>query len=209
MSNIYDNMIDLLFSKYRNSPNILGTIEILSSPLQDTEDAITYVLDHLSIDDAEGEILDFLGELIGVKRPEAQEDDLFILCRDEDVAGDTFNNYGLSTDSLTEGGYLTGDDGCPSKSNPESFVDNETMRQYIRAKASSFRQKATRDILYSYILQFGVRSKLIESDKVLEIEPSAYHDLDYSLRYHLENLGFRPAGIQVKIKQQTLPDSEV
>lgn len=209
MSDVYSDILDQLFAKYRNSPNILKVFEILSNPLQDTNDAIDYILNHLSIDDAEGPILDAMGSWIGVQRPPLQEDDIFWLCRDEDVADDPNNDHGLATDALTEGGYFTGDDGCLSKANPGSYVDDEEYRLYIRAKAATFRKKATRDIMYNYILQFGVRSKLNEGTRTVEIEPSSYDYLNYAIRYHLINLGYRPAGIDISIKLQTESDSEI
>ena len=209
MSNIHQEMLDVLFAKYRHSPNILGVLEILASPLQDSNDAIDYILDHLSIDTAEGEILDFLGELIGVTRSPAQEEDVFCLCRDEEIADDPENHHGLATDGLAEGGFLTGDDGLVSKSVPGTYVSDAVFRAYIRAKAATFRKIATRETIYDYILQFGIRAKIIEGERDVQIEPSHYADLDYAIRSHLTNRGFRPAGIQVRIKQQTTSDSEV
>lgn len=209
MSDVYADILDRLFAKYRHSPNILKVLEILATPIQDTNDAIDYILDHLSIDDAEGPLLDAMGSWIGVARPRAQEEDVFWLCRDEDVADDPDNHHGLATDALTEGGYLTGDDGCPSKSDPGAYVSDAEYRLYIRAKAATFRKKATREILHNYFLQFGVRSRITEGTRTVEIEPSSYNDVDYSIRYHLTNRGYRPAGIAFSIKPQTVPDAEV
>ena len=209
MSDVYDDILDRLFAKYRHSPNILKVFEILSSPMQDTSDAIDYILDHLDIDEAEGPLLDAMAGWIGVKRPALQEEDIFWFCRDEDVADDPDNHHGFATDALTEGGYFTGDDGCPSKAYPGDYIDDDEFRTYIRAKATTFRKKATRDIMYNYILQFGVRSKFIEGTRTIEIEPSSYDDVNYAVRYHLINLGYSPAGITVSIKQQTVSDSEV
>ena len=203
MSDVYSDILDLLFAKYRHSPNILKVLEILSTPIQDTNDAIDYFLNHLNIDDAEGPLLNSMASWIGVIKPPAQEEDILWLCRDEEVADDPDNRFGLATDALTEGGYLTGDDGCLSKSDPGSYISDEDFRLYIRAKAAAFREKATREILYNYILQFGFRCKLIESMRAVEIEPSNYDDLDYFMRYFILNRGFRPAGISISIKPQT------
>jgi len=209
MSDVYTDILTRLFAKYRHSPTILGVLEILSDPIQDTNDAIDWILAHLSIDDSDGEILDFIGGWIGVDRPPAQEEDILWLCRDEEVADDPGNNYGLATDALTEGGYLTGDDGCPSKSDPGTYVSDEDYRLYIRAKATAFRTKATRDIMYDYIFQFGIRPKFVHGTRALEIEPHSYDDFDYALRNHILNRGFRPAGVDITIKLQTESDPEV
>ena len=209
MSDVQDDILELLFARYRHSPIILEVIEILSAPIQDTNNALDYILEHLSIDDAEGPMLDAIASWIGAPRQVAQEDDLLWLCRDEEVADDPDNHYGLATDALTEGGYMTGDDGCSSKSDPGTYLSDEDFRLYVHAKAETFRRKATRAIMYNYILQFGSRCKLNEGTRSVEIEPYSYDDLNYAVRYHLTNRGYRPAGITVTIKPQTEPDSEV
>ena len=211
MSDVYAEIIDRLFAKYRHSPNILKVFEILSDPLQDTSDAIDYIIDHLSIDDAEGPMLDAIGSWIGVQRQALQEEDIFWLFRKEDVGDDPENHHGLCQRSTltTDGGYLTTKTGCPSKAYSGAYVDDETFRLYIRAKAATFRKKATRDIMYNYILQFGCRSKLYEGTRTVEIEPSSYDDINYAIQYHLTNLGYRPSGVNISIKRQTKSDAEV
>lgn len=208
MTDIWTTKQERLFAKYRNSPNILGIMEILSSPTQDTRDMLDWLLGELSLSTASGEVLDFLGELIGVTRPPAQEDDVLWLCLDWEVLDDPDNHYGLATDALTEGGYLTGDEGVLSKSSPGSYMVDDDYRALIASKGTTYRQKATRETVYSYLIELGVRCKIIEADKVVEFEPSSYDNLNYWLRNYIESRGFRPAGIQVSIKDQTTP-SEV
>lgn len=199
------------FSKYRESPNVLGTIELMSDPLQSTEDVLDYILSHRSIDDAEGELLDFLGEMIGVKRPPAQEsdDNLLWFCLPEDYADDLDGSMSLAPVDLSTGGYMTGHDGILSVTDPGSYVDDVEYRALIRTKAASFRKKADRETVYSYLLEFGVRCKIIESHRFVEFEPHSYDKLNYWVRNYIEERGFRPAGIQVKIKHQTSPDPEI
>ena len=209
MSDVYQNIRDRLFAKYRHSPNILKVFEILSDPLQDTNDAVDWILDHLSIDDAGGEMLDAMAGWIGVKRPPAQEPDMFRLYRDEEVADDIDNHHGLATDGMTEGGYLSADDGCLSRVAPGTYASDDEFRKYVRAKASTFRTVATPDAMFEYIMQFSVRPKFAEGVRLCEIEPSSYDNLDLSVRYHIENRGFNPCGIQVRIKPQQQSDSEV
>ena len=209
MVDVYQNILDRLFSKYRDSPNILGVLEILADPIQDTDDAIDWLLSHLSIDGAEGELLDFMASWIGVTRPPAQEEDIFILFRDEEVADDPENHHGLAPDDLSSGGYLSADDGCLSKSDPGAYVDDATLRTFIRAKSATFREIATPEIIYNYILQFGIRVKLIEDILECQIEPSKYEEISLLVKYYIENKGFRPAGIQTFVKRQEASDSEV
>lgn len=209
MVDVYQNILDRLFAKYRYSENILGVLEILADPIQDTDDAIDWILEHLSIDDAEGELLDFMASWIGVTRPPAQEENILILFADEDIADDPENNHGLAPDSLATGGYLSADDGCLSKSDPGSYVSDAVFREYIRAKAATFRKKATPEVMFEYILRFGVRSVLNEDELECEIEPYSYDDMSLFLRNYIETRGFRPAGIKVSVKTQTITDTEI
>jgi hypothetical protein len=210
MVDVYANILDRLFAKYRYSQNILGVLEILSDPIQDTDDAIDWLLAHLSIDEAEGELLDFMASWIGVSRPPAQEENIFLLFRDEEVADDPENNHGLAPDSLSSGGYLSADDGCLSKSDPGSYVDDETFRTFIRAKAATFRKKATPEVMFEYILSFGIRTVLHEDEALTcEIEPSNYEDMTLFIQNYIETRGFRPAGIKVRVKTQTYSSSEI
>ena len=202
-------MLDNLFAKYRNSPNILGVLEILAAPIQDTSDAVDAFLAQIGIDDSEGPMLDALASWIGVRRLQAQETRLFWLCRDEDVGDDPGNEHGFATDDLTEGGYLSGDDGCPSKSDPGLYISYTEFREYIRAKAATFRRKATPDVIFEYLLMFGVRARLEEGERLLEIVPWSYGDLSLSVKSYIENSGFRPLGVTVEIAPQEHPDSEI
>ena len=200
-----------LFSKYRYSPNILGLVEILSDPLQSTNDALDYILSHRSIDDADGELLDFLGEMIGVQRPPSQEPDenLLWFCTPEDYPDDLDGSQSLAPVDLSTGGYMTGHNGIVSKDDPESYVSDVEYRALIRSKATTFRKTATREVIYEYLLQFGVRCKIIESERVAEFEPHSYDILNYWVRNYIETRGLRPSGIQVSVSHQTEPDSEV
>jgi len=110
---------------------------------------------------------------------------------------------------LSTGGFLVGDDGILSKTAPGSYMPDAEYRQLIRAKGSTYRKQATRETVYTYLLQFGVRCKIIESARVAEFEPHAYDVLNYWVRNYITARGFRPNGIRVAIKQQTEPDSEV
>lgn len=211
MADINAEWQEILFAKYRYSPNILGLVELLSSPLQDTRDVLDWMLSQTSIDTAEGEILDFMGELIGVSRPPAQENDANILwlCRWEDIADDPGGTRSLAPEDLTTGGYLTKGNGILSKTDPGAYVTDTEYRALIRSKATTFRKKATRSVIYDYLLRFGIRAKIIESARVVELEPNSYDQLNYWFRDYIQAKGFRPSGIQMKIKIQTESDSEV
>jgi hypothetical protein len=202
---------DRLFAKYRNSPNVLKFVDLLSRSGQDTQDVLEDILSNDSIDTAAGVVLDFFGGLIGAERPPAQElpENILWLCSDEDYGSDLDGSQSLAPDDLTTGGYMVGDDGILSKTDPGSYMPDADYRELIKAKGSTYRKKATREIVYTYLLQFGVRCKIIESTHAAEFEPHAYNVLNYWVRNYIAARGFRPAGIQVSIKQQTELDSEV
>ena len=202
---------ELLFAKYRHSPNVNGTVELLAAPIQDSRDVLDWILDQNNLDDAEGEILNFRGELIGVTRPLAQEPDenLLWLCNDEDAADDIDGSMSLAPDDLSTGGYLTGDDGIPSVSDPGAYMADTEYRALIRSKAATYRQKATRSAIYDYLLTFGVRCKINETDREVGFEPHSYDALNYWARDYIVSRGFRPAGIRVYITEQLESDSEV
>lgn len=208
MTDVYQGKLDIVFAKYRHSPNFLKILEILADPAQDTRDVEDWFLANLSIDGGEGVFLDFFGEVIGVLRPPLQEPDVLWLCEDWEIADDPDNHYGLATDALTEGGYLTGDAGVPHKTTPGGTGD-ATYRAFLRSKAATFRQVATREVLFSYLLFFGCRWKIIEGTRTVELEPSDYNAINYYVRHYIENQGFRPAGIHVTVKRQTAPAPEV
>jgi hypothetical protein len=206
---VYDDMLNRLFAKYQNSPNILGVLEILASAQQDTSDVLDWIIDRLSIDDGDGEILDSIGEIIGVSRFALQEERVFQLVRSEEISDDPYHLNGTSSDGESDGGYLSGPAGCVSKEFPDAEVTDADHRELIRSKAATYRKKATRANLYTSLLALGHRCRIHESGKVVEIEPSVYNDLNYLLRNYIVQKGFRPAGIKVRIKHQTSPDSEV
>ena len=194
-----------LFHVFRNSPHIVALIEILSDPLQDTLDVAEFISTHRSIDDSEGEQLDFLGELIGVKRPLQQEDpdNIFTMCElgeDDDLDGST--GFFDDTDTVELGGYMTSYTGIPLQSDPTTEMIDADFRYLIRQKASSFRSQMTRRNLFNYLLAFGGRCKIDDdTDMTVVIDPVSYYDFDDFTKWYIENKGFKPAGISVDIEE--------
>lgn len=188
------------FAQFRDSPHIQDLIETLSDPIQDTSNVMDFILGSLAIDDAEGEQLDFLGELIGVRRPPAQETRLFTLLRLGEV-GDPGTGF---ADDENPGGYMTTLKGLESQANPGSEMSDEDFRFLIRQKAASYRKKATREILFLYLIAFGARCKIDDDTEFeIKIDPDTYDDFDEWTRNYIETRGFKPAGISVKILETT------
>ena len=189
-----------LFSQFRNSVNIQALIEILADPLQDTFDVLDFLLDNSSIDDAEGEQLELLGELIGVIRPKAQETRLFTLCRKSEVQ---HPDLGFSDDE-NPGGYLTTLAGLYSATNPGTTISNAEYRKLIRQKAESYRSKMTREILFGYLIASGARCKIDDDTTFyVEIDMLRYSDLNNWTREYIKTRGFKPGGILVDFVDTT------
>ena len=204
---VHDEILGLDFSKYRHSPNILGVFEIIATPLQDTEDAADYILSHLSIDDAEGELLDFLGEVIGVKRPLAQEDDrnLLWLCHDDEVGDDPDGTMSLAPDDESNGGYMTGDDGIASKTNPDTYMSDTDFRELIRTKAATFRKRPTRSNIFNLLLEFGIRAKISSTVSPIVFDPADYDLINYWVRNYVLTKGFRPTARRIHWADDVTP----
>jgi hypothetical protein len=187
---------DRTFAQFRDSPHIQDLIETLSDPMQDSSDVADFILGSLNIDDAEGEQLDYLGERIGVSRPPAQETRIFRMVRLGEV-GDPDEGF---SDDENPGGYMTTLEGLESISAPGTDMSDEDYRFLIRQKAASYRKKATREILFSYLLAFGARCKIDDdTDLKIDIDQDRYDDLDNWARNYIETRGFKPAGIAIKI----------
>ncbi|NIS15872.1 MAG: DUF2612 domain-containing protein, partial [candidate division Zixibacteria bacterium] len=183
------------FGFLKDSPNIQALIEIFSDPLQDTWNVLDFILDHSSIDTAEGEQLEYLGSLIGVERPRKQETRIFTLCREGEIQDP---DKTFKTDE-TPGGYLGSREGLFDQDDPDAEMNDADYRYLIRQKAAAFRNKATREILFLYLIAFGCQAK-IDDDETLTVwlDPVRYADLNSWSRNYIETRGFKPAGISVR-----------
>ena len=192
-----------LFHFLRDDPVTAALIDVLSDPIQDTYDVANFILTHWSIDEAEGEQLEFIGELIGVSRPYAQEDHIFTI-RKLGYSGDLDNKTGWEDDSdatLTTGGYITGYDGLVSQRNVGSEMSDADYRYLIRQKAASYRKKATRENLYSYLVTFGTKCLIDDDTKfVVEFDPFEYYAINSWSKNYVTTKGFKPAGIKVQFR---------
>ena len=198
---IETNFLARLFAQFKNSPNILALIEILSDPLQDTDNVLTYISENFSIDDAEGEQLDFIGELIGVIRPPLQETRIFTLCRKGEIQEPDKGFY----DDENPGGYLVTMEGLKDQDDPTAEFSDADFRKLIRQKAATYRKKATIENLFNYLLDFGARCKLDDTtdDYQIWIDPVRYDDYNAWQRNYIENRGFKPAVVSINFKGTT------
>lgn len=201
-----------VFKQFKNSPHIVALFEILADPLQDMVDVANYILAHLSIDTAEGVMLDALGEIIGVERPAAQEPNIFTLRRKGEVV-DPDNDTGFRDDTdptVTTGGYLGSIRGLPLVSDPDAQMSDADFRFLIRQKAASYRSKFTRENAFLYLLAFGSRCK-IDDDDVLSVEfdPVSYYDLDAWQKNYVITKGFKPAGVSTRFRDNVRHGSSI
>jgi hypothetical protein len=201
------HLLDQLLHQFKFSENILKLIGVLGDTLQDTFDAAYYIESAVSLDDYEGEQLEFWGELIGVGRPLAQEsqDRLFTLRREgEAVDPDNKTGFYDDSDSVITGGYLTTEEGLDSISYPGSEMSDADYRKLILQKAASYRSRMTHTNLFNYLLAFGSRCKIDGTVTFKSsLEPQNYYDLNNWAKNYIETRGFKPAGLTVKFNEPT------
>lgn len=190
-----------LFHFLREDPVTAALIDILSDPIQDTFDVCEYIANNQSISAADGEQLELLGELIGVKRPLAQEDHIFTI-RKLGFSGDPDNKTGWANDddaTVTTGGYITSSDGLYSQRSPGTEMSDTDYRYLIRQKAASYRSKMTHQVLFEYLIAFGTKC-LIDDDTrfVVELDPLDYYAINGWAKNYVVTKGFKPAGIKVQ-----------
>ena len=116
MTDINQVYLDRLYHYLRASPNVLAAIRVFTTGFQDSSDAIDFFTSGWDIDTLEDALLDKAGQLIGVKRPPAQEENIFMLFSPGENC-DLDNNHGFMDDTdptVTTGGYLTGPQGLES-----------------------------------------------------------------------------------------------
>lgn len=212
MTTILDKYEDRFFKQFKNSPHITSLRVIMADPSQDMSDVADYILAHLSIDTAEGIVLDMLAELVGVTRPPAQEPNIFTLRRPGEVV-DPDNNTGFKDDTdptVTTGGYLGTIRGLALVSDPNQQMTDEDFRFLIRQKAASFRSKFTRENAFLYLLAFGSRCK-IDDDDVLQVvfDPVNYYDLNEWEKNYVITKGFKPGGVGTRFRDNMRHGSSI
>ncbi|MCK5610787.1 DUF2612 domain-containing protein [Candidatus Pacearchaeota archaeon] len=194
--------LEKLFHVFRDSPEILALLSVESDPMQDTVDAIDFLLGALTIDDRKGEQLDYLGTRIGVKRPAEQEpqENLFTLIDEGEVG---LESQGFSDEDYpSEGGYFADENGLPLVESPDQQMDDAGYRRLLKQKGSSFRSKAIRENLFKYLIDFGSRC-LINDDNQMDIEfdPIDYYSLSDFEKWYVINKGFKPAAISTGFRE--------
>lgn len=198
---IEELIADNLFAKYRNSPNILATLEIIAVPFQDTIDAIEYLQTQNDVTDAEGAHLDLLGELVGVERPLKQEPNDFRFIDIADLPGDPTSHGFCDIDGDPTGGYLVSSyNGLASITNPGELMDDDDYRELALFKIANFRQKATEERIYLSLVLYGVTCDVETiTNGEIDITPQTPGEMTHYQRWYLLNKGFRPAGIKLNI----------
>jgi len=192
-------LADRLLSQFRQSPHINSILDILAEPHQDRADVCQYILDNTDLDTAEGTILDMYGEMIGVVRPTAQETKLFTLFDQYDMPDDHDNQHGFYNPIDGSGGYMSSKTGTPADDG--SYMSDDDYRQLILSKAKTYRQKATSQQVFDYLLEFGARCIVERDDKLsVEITQVTYDDFNHWQRNYVLTKGFLPAGINISIR---------
>jgi len=215
---IYDNFIGRVFHFLRQDPTLISLVTVLADPMQDTFDVCEFILDHSSIDTAEGEQLELLGELIGVPRPPAQEEhrNLFALCRlgefeeDDGRSGFFDDSDAAAGQSIDLGGYFQTQTGLESQTNPGAEMSDADYRYLIRQKAEIYRSKMTKQKLFEYLITFGSKCLIDDATKfVVEIQPFTYYEINQWAKNYIETKGFKPAGISIDFEDNIRHESSI
>jgi hypothetical protein len=202
-TDIFEYCNGLVWNIFKGSPNFTALLKMLCVPIQDRVDVYEYILSMRNIDEKEGRSLDHVGSKIGVRRPLEQEpvEHLFTLY-DEWETGDWFDEYtGFGEDDEPElGGFLVDEDGLDTGDG--EYMNDADYRVLLKQKAASFRSKMTDENLVAYFLVFGAPVTLDESETlVVNVTPENAGDLTQWERWYIQNKGFKPAGIRVKIDE--------
>lgn len=205
---VKSDWIGRLWACFKSSPNIIKMIETYSGAPQGIADVADAIWARTSIDTAGGELLNFMGELIGVARPLKQEteDNTLWLCDLDEMDLDIDGGQSLAPADGSSGGYLTGLDGLPSQSDPGAYMSDAEYRALIRVKAATFRKKATPEVLYSYLLEFGNRCLITESRGRVTITPESFDDWNYWVRNYIQSAGYHPGGIRITLAEQEVSE---
>lgn len=140
--------------------NVEDHLEAFVYGLQDTKDILDYLIDHSSIETAEGVWLDLWGKLLGVPRQLRSwfPNEIFRFKAENEVdPGDT-NNAFLSSSGLN-GGRFEVSTGGPRT--PTQTMTDIEYRKLIFAKMASLQSGSSRYDLWNYILNaYGIKSKI-------------------------------------------------
>jgi len=155
MTNRVEQAQELLIEQYKDSPNLVATIDAFSVQLQDVEETNQKLLYERSLDTAIGEQLDVIGRIVVLDRPlnDPDPEEVFTFENPSDIGG----GY---TDELNtvQGGYWIGLDSIGNE-----LYSDELYRLTLRAKIIYNTTTATLQDMYNYTqFVFGVESVISE-----------------------------------------------
>lgn len=197
---VLERFEEKLLSKYRESFHINNLLEIIARELQDHVNINESWSLSNSIDDASGDNLDKIASLMGLVRPDLQEDNLFRFFGDWELNDDPGNHHGLSNDELLAGGYLSHDDGLPSKKYPGQKIGDDEFKELIQSHILNLGVIPSIENIYKYLVSLGCRCKITEDYLLIEIEPLSYSSMTFDIQKLIRNRGLRQAGVQLVIK---------
>jgi len=218
MSVVLTDLQARLLKWAKDDPDIDALLTILADPIQDTRSALEFLLGTLADDDGafiiatgSGEQLDFMGELIGVKRPlkqELPENRFFLHALGSTADPDKSTWFYDSTDET--GGYLTFINGISSFTEPGAEMEDSEYRKMILQRAQSFRSKATLTNLFNYMIAFGGRVTIDDdTTHAIVYDLDEYDDMDNLFQWYAVNKGMKPGGINVSFERQLRDESPI
>lgn len=200
---VYDNMVNSLFYILKESPEILKWVTVLADPIQDTLDCCEYIIGQDSIDNSDGQELDYIGTILKTPRPAKliPQNELFTLYDEKDTGDFDYKTGFADDDDPVVGGYLSSDTGLMDGT--EARMIDADYRILLKQKSKLLRRKMTHENLYNYLLEFDARCVLNDGGTLtVEIEPINDADLTDWERWYILNKGFKPAGVKVEIQDR-------
>lgn len=206
---VVQDLKDRLYSFLQNSVNINKVIETIATAPQDTTDVMDYILAQDSLDNTEGDGLDFMGSLIGSTRPRAQEAKIFTLRREGEVDADAhlFGFHDLTDDT---GGFLTTEEGLEDQGDPEALMPDDDYRKLIKQRSATLNRRATHEQMFSYLIEFGARCIVDDdTDWKLVIRQVTWSDFNNWQRNYVETRGFKPSRVSVEIEENLVHEESI
>jgi hypothetical protein len=185
-----------ILSQFQQSPNLGYLVDGIYREIDNLYDLLVSLRDYRDLDTAEGVSLDFIGDVIGVKRQYLEESSANIFTFK--ISGEASNpDMGfLEAGPPIRGGRLQSTTGITTLIPTLDSDDN--YRKQIRATAMANNMSGTIPEIYTYILNgFNVVCS-ITSEQTGEILISIEGPLTQRERYTIANLGPIQAGCRVE-----------
>lgn len=98
----YTTFLDLLIQQFKDKPNFVAILTALSKQCEDVEDAIFEFFDQFNVDNAEGDQLDIIGNIVGIDRNGLSDTDYRSLIRTKIIINNGSGEFEIIIKALTD-----------------------------------------------------------------------------------------------------------